>query len=165
MQMLANFSLSSVSPLSLQPRWLTLGERGLLGNASGRAFLSGCSPSLCYHSSPTISRQHYCSCHCLLPLLTLSAAKWGCTETVRADFSLKHLLLLFLRGSLLSFSISYLQSCPLLNAAMLSPLGSRPPLHYKETHREHARWELRGSELCHTRRALTSSPGTYLSGT
>lgn len=125
-QMLANFSLPSVSPLSLQPRWLTLGGRGLLGNASGRAFLSGCSPSLFYHSSQPISRLDYCSCHCLLPFLTLSTAKWGCTETLGANFSLKHPLLLLLCGSLLSFSTSCSQSCPFLTAAMCHLLAPGP---------------------------------------
>uniref|UniRef100_A0AAQ5YZA3 EGF-like calcium-binding domain-containing protein n=1 Tax=Amphiprion ocellaris TaxID=80972 RepID=A0AAQ5YZA3_AMPOC len=57
------------------------------------------------------------------------------------------LLLLLLHGSLLSLSISYLQPCPSRHRCYASPLGSRPPLDYQESYREHARWELRGSQL------------------
>lgn len=87
--MSANISLPFVSLSSRQPRWLTLGERGLLGSASARVLLSGCSPSLCYHSSLPISILDCCSCDCFLPFLTLSTTKSGCTETLRANFSLK----------------------------------------------------------------------------
>lgn len=124
--MLANFSLPSLLPLILQPRWLTLGGRGLLENASVRAFLFGCSLSLCYHLSLPIFRLDYCSGHCLLPFLTLSTAKWGCTEPLRSNFSLNRLLLLLLCGCLLSISISYLQPCPLLTAAMCHLLAPSP---------------------------------------
>lgn len=65
-----NFSLPSVVPLSLQPRWLTLGGRGLLGNASGQAFLPGCSPYRCHYISLPISRLNYCSCCYPLPFLS-----------------------------------------------------------------------------------------------
>lgn len=87
--MLANISLPPVSLSSRQPRWLTLGEHGLPGNARTRALLSGCSPSLCYPSSLPISILDYCSCHCFLPFLTLYTAERGCTETLRANCSQK----------------------------------------------------------------------------
>lgn len=69
-KMMPNFSLPSVLPLSLQPRWLTLGGRGLLGNATGQAFLPGCSPYLCHYISLPISRLNDCSCCYPLPFLS-----------------------------------------------------------------------------------------------
>lgn len=68
-------------------------------------------------------------------------------KTLKANFSLKHLFLLLLCGSLLSFFQQLFTALPAALRWYVSPLGSRPPLDCKEAHREHARWELRGSEV------------------
>ena len=134
--------------LSLQPRSPTLGVRGLLGNAGGRAFLSGCSPSLCYHSSPPTSRLDSCSCRCLFPFATLSTASWGCTENSQSKlFTETSLPPSPLWISAIFFPDGYSQPSPAALRWYVSPLGSRPPLDCKEAHREHARWELRGSQV------------------
>lgn len=141
--MLANISLPSVLPLSLQPRWLILGGRGLLGNPSGQAFLSGCSPSLCYHTSVLpISRLDYCSCRYLLPFLS-PLLNGDVQKLSKQTFHSNIYSSLSSMDLLLSFSMSLAPS----HRCYVSPLGSWPPLDYKETHREHACWELQGSEL------------------
>lgn len=108
---MANFSLPSVLPLSMQPRWLTLGGRGLLGNASGQAFLTGCSPYLCYYMPLPIARLDYCSCCYLLPFLSplvngdvQKLSKQTFHSNIYPSFSSMDLLL--------SFSTSYSESCP-----------------------------------------------------
>jgi len=80
--MLTNILPLSPSPLSLQPRWLTLGGRGLLGNVMHSTVFF----SLCYSSSLPNCRQDCCSCHCFLPFFTVER---GCTETLSANFSQK----------------------------------------------------------------------------
>lgn len=96
-----NFSLSSVSPCALQPRWRTSGRHGPLESATGRACLSGC----CCFLSLLSSALDYCSCRSAPPHhlpSSSSTANMGMYRNSRSE--LFHLLLLLFHGSLLSFS-------------------------------------------------------------
>lgn len=82
------------------------------------------------------------------PLLNSPLLGRGCTETLDEHLSLKHLTPPSLHPRKISTEQRYQSFTVFPPHRYLSPLGSRPPLDYKETHREHARWELRGSGLC-----------------